>query len=247
MPMTSLLMLVLASTAGAIDHGAWQKVLDRHVDPASDVNYAAAKTDDVLDEYVAGLGTARAPTDRAEKLAFWMNAYNALTVDMVADAWPLESIRDLDGGEPWTKRQFTVAGRTVTLDEIEHRILRPLGDPRIHAGVNCASRGCPPLHRSAFTADNVDMELDRASARWAGTTGFRLDRDRKKVLLNKIFDWYGEDFEAGVAEDLPRVAGKQEAALLFLLPHVPEPDRLFIRAGDYTVGWQPYSWRVNAQ
>lgn len=249
MLMTSLLMLllVLGPSAGAIDHGAWQKVMDLHVDPSSDVNYAAVKADDLLDTYVAGLGTARPPADRAGKLAFWMNAYNALTVDMVADAWPLESIRDLDGGDPWSKRQFTVAGRSVTLDEIEHEILRPLGDPRIHAGVNCASRGCPPLHRSAFTADNVDKELEKASARWAATSAVLLDHGRKKVLLNKIFDWYGEDFKAGAVEDLPRVTGKQEAALVFLLPHLSESDRTFIRTGEYSVGWQPYSWRVNAQ
>lgn len=247
MLMTALFVVGLSPAAHAFDHGPWQKALDAHLDGASDVDYAAAGDDAGLEAYVAALATAPAPTERSEKLAFWMNAYNALTVDLIADEWPLGSIRDLDGGDPWNKRTFTVAGQQVTLNDIEHKILRPLGDARIHAGVNCASKGCPPLHRTAFTAANVDAELDRASAHWARTTGAKVDTAGKKVLVNKIFDWYGEDFMKGEVADLPGVEGKQEAALVFLLPHLSEAEQAFVKAGGYAVDWRPYSWRVNAQ
>ena len=244
---TALLALSLAPLAHALDPGPWQRVLDAHLDAASDVDYAAAKDDAGLEAYVAALATAPPPEGRAAQLAFWMNAYNAITVDLIADEWPVASIRDLDGGDPWGKRRFTVAGREVTLNDIEHKILRPLGDPRVHAGVNCASKGCPPLHRTAFTAANVQAELDLASAHWARTTGIQVDRGGGKVLINKIFDWYGEDFLAGGVADLPGVEGKQEAALAFLIPHLPAADQAWLRAGGYAVEWRPYSWRVNAQ
>lgn len=244
---TTLLALALAPAAHALDHGPWQAVLDAHLDSSSNVDYAAAKDDAGLEAYVASLATAPAPSGQAEKLAFWMNAYNALTVDLIADEWPVGSIRDLDNGDPWGKRRFTVAGRDVTLNDIEHGILRPLGDARIHAGVNCASRGCPPLHRTAFTAANVAAELDAASGHWAGTTGASLDRAGGKVLLNKIFDWYGDDFRKGEVLDLPGVEGKREAALVFLMPYLPEADRAWLKAGGYAVEWRPYSWSVNAQ
>ena len=141
MPIGLWLALTGSGVAHAVDVASWQAVLDAHVDTASDVDYAGVKADPRLETYVAGLATASEPEGKEAQLAFWMNAYNALTVDLVTDEWPLASIRDLDGGNPWRKRTFTVAGRSVTLDDIEHRILRPLGDPRIHAGVNCASRG----------------------------------------------------------------------------------------------------------
>ncbi len=246
--LTLLLSTTLLTPVGvAADPGPWQAVLTEHVDNVGNVDYAAIKASGALDGYLDGLAKAAAPTERAAQLAFWMNAYNALTVDLIADNWPLASIRDLDGGDPWNQRTFTVAGKAVTLNAIEHEILRPLGDPRIHAGVNCASRGCPPLHPTAFTPENVDAELTAASARWVATTGVRVDARAGVVKLNQIFDWYGDDFLALAVTDLPGVEGKQEAALSFLLPHLSAADAEYLRKGGYTVEWRPYSWKVNAR
>jgi len=242
-----LLVVLLAGPSHALDPDPWQAVLDAHVDAASRVDYAAAAADPRLEAYVVSLATASEPEGREARLAFWMNAYNALTVDLVADEWPLASIRDLDGGNPWRKRTFTVASRTVTLDDIEHGILRPLGDARIHAGVNCASMGCPPLHRRAFTAANVDAELDAAVARWAATNAVVSDDPGGALRISRIFDWYGEDFSRGAVEDLPGVRGKQEAALVFLLPHLPPALQARVRGGGMEVDWIPYSWKINAQ
>jgi len=241
------LIALVPGPAHALDSAPWQAVLDTHVDAASRVDYAAAAADPRLEAYVASLATAPEPEGRDAKLAFWMNAYNALTVDLVADEWPIASIRDLDGGNPWRKRTFTVASRTVTLDDIEHGILRPLEDARIHAGVNCASVGCPPLHRRAFTAANVDAELDQAVVRWAATNAVVADGPDGALRISRIFDWYGEDFSRGTVVDLPGVRGKQEAALVFLLLHLPPALQGRVRGGAVEVEWLPYSWKVNAQ
>lgn len=232
---------------GAADAAELSAVLARHVDGSGKVDYAAASADEELEAVVSALATAAEPSDKAAKMAFWINAYNVLTVDLVADHWPLASIRDLDEGNPWDARKFKVAGREVTLNDIEHRILRPLGDARIHAAVNCASLGCPPLATTPFTAAGLDQELDAASARWASTTGIRIDKDNNTVALNKIFDWYGDDFAPGAKGDVPGVEGKQDAAIQYLARHLPEATSAWLLAGGYTVSWAGYSWRVNGK
>lgn len=242
--LSAAVLLAASSVVYAADLSA---VLSRHVNNRGQVDYAAARDDAELEAVVAALATATEPSGRAEKMAFWINAYNVLTVDLVADNWPLSSIRDLDGGNPWDTRKFTVAGRTVTLNDIEHKILRPMGDPRIHAAVNCASAGCPPLSPTPFTGAGLDSQLDHASARWAATTGLSIDRSAGTVKLNQIFDWYGADFEATAKGDIPGVEGKQDAAIWYLSGHVSEADAAWLRAGGYTVSWAPYSWAANAQ
>ena len=116
----------------------------------------------------------------------------------------------------------------------------------MHAGLNCASEGCPPLHNKAYTADNLNKELSAAMARWVKTTGLEIDTEAKVVRITKIVDWYGDDFMVVVGEDIPGVKGKQEAALRFFMRHLTPEQRLFVRAGGYKVEWLPYSWRVNA-
>ncbi len=234
-------------TGVVVQAGELSNVFARHVDDAGRVAYDAASTDAELEAVVSALSTAEEPAGRAEKMAFWINAYNVLTVDLVADHWPLESIRDLDGGNPWDKRLFTVAGQTVTLNHIEHKILRPMGEPRIHAAVNCASLGCPPLAGTVFTGSGLEAELTAASRRWAESTGVRIDRTAGTVSLNKIFDWYGEDFAAGATADVPGIDGKRDAAIQFLARHLPADDAAWLMAGGYSVTWAPYSWRVNTQ
>ena len=237
-------IMLVGGSAAAADLSA---VLSRHVDDRGRVAYEAAAGDDALEAVVAGLSGAVEPVDRAEKMAFWINAYNVLTVDLVADHWPLESIRDLDEGNPWDARRFTVAGQSVTLNDIEHRILRPMGDPRIHAAVSCASLGCPPLAMTPFTAAGLDAELDAASRRWAKTTGVRIDRAKGTVALNRIFDWYGQDFVATATADVPGIEGKKDAAVQFLVRFLPKEEAAWLMAGGYRVSWADYSWMVNAR
>lgn len=245
--LTALLapLLSLAAQAGAPDLAAYQAVLDAHVDARSTVDYAGLEASGALEPVVASFATATEPTAAADKAAFWINAYNALTLDLISDSWPLASIRDLDGGDPWNKRTFTVAGRAVTLNDIEHKILRPMGDARVHAAVNCASRGCPPLPTRAFTGAALEAQLDAASRAWAATNGAVVDRAAKRVQLSMIFDWYGEDFLGRADQPVPGLKGKQAAAIDFLADHASADLASFLRSGDYSVSWAPYDWKVN--
>lgn len=238
--------LLTAAALAAPDPGPYQAVLDQHLSGGR-VDYAAIKAAGALDGYLAALASAPEPAGRAEQMAFWINAYNALTLDLVADAWPLASIRDLDGGNPWDARSFSVAGRSVTLNAIEHEILRPMGDARIHAAVNCASVGCPPLHGRAFTAANLDAELTAASRAWMKTNGVRVDRAGGAVTLSKIFDWYGDDFVPRADTDVPGIDGKQEAAIDFAADHLPEDTAAWLRQGGYSVAYHGYDWKVNGK
>ncbi len=233
------------SPAQALDHGAWQQVLTTHVSSSGRVDYAAIKAAGALDGYVADLAAAPLPADQDARIALWINAYNALTVDLIADNWPLASIRDLDGGKVWSKRSFTVAGEPVTLDDLEHKKLRPITDGRIHAAVNCASIGCPPLSRTAFTASGLDGQLDAAAERWAAGNGVVIDRAAKTARFNKIFDWYSEDFVVDGDTDPPGVSGKLAEAANWVAAHSSPDVAAWLRAGGYDAGWADYDWAVN--
>ncbi len=241
------LSLLLTGLALAVDHGPWDQTLSRHA-TATRVDYAAIGGE-TLDPYLRALAESAPPTGRDEQLAFWINAYNALTVDLVAEnIGGIESIRDLDGGDPWGERSFTVAGQSVTLNDIEHKILRPMGDPRVHAAVNCASVGCPPLRARAYSAAGIDAQLDEACRTWVSQNAFV--RSGEALQLSKIFEWYGEDFVPAYGSDhfdIPGVDGEQEAALNFIAAYSDAATRAWIRAGGYRVGWRDYDWKLNKQ
>jgi len=233
------MLFILANVALALDIAAYQGVLQRHVDAAGRVNYAALQDDAALDAFTDALAAAEEPTDPAARMAFWINAYNALTLDLIADNYPLSSIRELDGGDPWSARMFTVAGQPVTLNHIEHQILRPLGDARVHAALNCASRGCPPLPPAPFASDQLDAQLNDAAQRWVRTNGVNVDVSANTLQISKIFDWYGEDF---VRDGEP----KERAAASFAATYLPE-HAAFLAAGGYTTSYMSYDWGLNAQ
>lgn len=245
--LTLCLAHALAGEGAAFDHGAFDTLLGAHVAP-SGVDYGGlAGQRSELDAYVAALsGAELASMGRSEQMAFWINAYNALTLSLILDHYPLASIRDLDGGNPWDVHTWTVAGRGVTLNAIEHEILRPMGDPRIHAAVNCASKGCPPLASDAFTGAGLGAQLDAASAAWAKGNG--IDVGDGTVALSTIFDWFGEDFTGAYGpskHDIPGVDGKQEAGINFLAGYLDEATRASLQAGGYTVAFSEYDWSLN--
>ncbi len=240
------MLFLTVAAAAAMDHSAYQETLTAHVDARGNVDYAAIKAGGTLDAYLIALQTAVEPPGGAEKMAFWISAYNALTIDLIADNYPLGSIRELDGGDPWESRRFTVAGQLVTLNHIEHMILRPMGDPRIHAAVNCASRGCPPLSRVAFTGARLDEQLNAVSAAWVSSNGASIDPAAGMVSLSKIFEWYGEDFLPQSNLDIPGIDGPQEAAINFVIRYAPQ-HAAYLRTGSYMVGYSSYDWGVNAR
>jgi hypothetical protein len=135
-----------------------------------------------------------AGSEPAVEMAYWINAYNAFTVDLVLKNYPLKSIKDIEGGKPWDLAFITIGGKKYSLNNIEHDILRKkFSDPRIHFAINCASRSCPRLMNSAFDAAQLDQQLDSMAK------AFINDPSKNKIAADKIeisqlFDWYKNDF-----------------------------------------------------
>ncbi len=220
-----------APTAPSIpDHAPWNAMLQAHVSEAGVVNYAALKKkEDQLDAYLASLA-ADAPTGewpRKAAMAYWINAYNAFTVKLILKNYPVQKITDLDGGDPWKVKWITLGGKSYSLNNIEHDILRPkYQDARIHFAVNCAAKSCPPLPNQAFTVDNLDSML-QANARKFIRNGQYNQTSGEQILVSKIFDWYKEDFG-----DLRSYLNKYLAS--------PLPEGAEIRFKDY-------DWALNGK
>ncbi|HYD98780.1 MAG TPA: DUF547 domain-containing protein [Alphaproteobacteria bacterium] len=211
------------ASALTVDHSAWSRFLAAYrvvgPDGIARLRYAAVAPADraALDAYLAGL--AAQPVSRlrrAEQRALWMNLYNALTVKTVLDRMPVASIRDIDispglfADGPWGAKLVVVEGEPLSLDDIEHRILRPIWrDPRTHYGVNCASLGCPDLPAEAFTAANLETLLDSAARAYVNhPRGAAVEGGR--LVVSSIYDWFEADFggsPAGVIAHLRQHAG----------------------------------------
>ena len=230
-----------------LDFTAWDGLLRRVVVAGADginrVDYAALAGPEraALDVVVAALAAVEIDGySRPQQFAYWINLYNAVTLQVVAAHWPVASIRDIDispgwfADGPWDAEVVTVAGTALTLNDIEHRILRPIWrDPRIHYAVNCASLGCPNLAAAAYTAAGIETRLE-AAARAFVNHPRGLDVGQGRVTVSKIYDWYLEDF------------GGSEAGLIGHLSRYAEPalrDRL--RAAG-AIDEAAYDWRVNA-
>ncbi|MBI3452769.1 MAG: DUF547 domain-containing protein [Rhodospirillales bacterium] len=228
-----------AATA-RIDHGDWDKFLAAYVVPdPSGINrvaYARVSPADrqMLDRYIARLeGTAMSRLPRAEQFAYWVNLYNAVTVRTILDHYPVDSILDinispglLDFG-PWDRRLVTVEGEKLSLNDIEHRILRPLWrDPRIHYVVNCAATGCPNLGLASLRAADLDAQLDAAARDFINhPRGARVDNGKLKV--SSIYVWYGVDFgrdDAEIVVHLRRYAAPRLAAALAGITRIDDSD-----------------------
>jgi hypothetical protein len=207
--------------ARTIDHAAWQAFLARYLDPKhpsgiSRVSYRAVTPEDrrALEAYLRRLESTPISTyNRREQLAYWINAYNALTVHVVLRHYPVRSIRDIKFGVlptgPWGEKLFTVEGQKVSLNDIEHRILRPIWrDPRVHYGLNCASLGCPNLVAAAYTGENTERLLTENAGAFINHPRAVSVQDRR-LVVSSIYDWFEADFggsRAGVLAHLAQYA-----------------------------------------
>ena len=175
-------------------HESWNSLLKKHVDDNGNVNYRDFLGDiGLLANYIKALGN-NPPTDSAskeEKLVYYINLYNAATVKLILDNYPLKSIKDIKS--PWGRKWIKVGENTISLNTIEHKIIRKLGEPRIHFAVNCASFSCPKLINKAFTLDNLEELLDSASKDFINDpTRNRITADSAEI--SEIFKWYTSDF-----------------------------------------------------
>ncbi|MCB0462447.1 MAG: DUF547 domain-containing protein [Flavobacteriaceae bacterium] len=189
-----LLFISLNTSAQTVDHSLWSSILKKHLSNDGNVNYKALKSDSSkLETYISELSqnTPAENWSKEETLAYWINAYNALTVDLIIRNYPVKSIKDIKN--PWEQRLWNFGTNNYNLDEIEHDILRNMNEPRIHFAIVCASYSCPKLQNEAFVADKLETQLTKA------TKEFLADKNRNEISENniqisKIFDWFSKDF-----------------------------------------------------
>ena len=233
-------------SSATISHKVWNYWLGRYVfaDPGGInlVAYGSVTQADRkrLKTYIAELTSLQISNyNRAQQRAYWINLYNALTIDVVLDNYPLSSIRDISSGlfssGPWRLKLARIEGEQLTLDDIEHRILRPIWkDPRIHYAVNCASLGCPRLQSKAFTAENTEALLETSATEFINSDhGARIAGNRLRV--SSIYDWFEQDFggsEATVISHLRQYAVGDLANALEAITGIDDYD---------------YDWRINAR
>lgn len=228
----------------SIDHGGWQQFLEEYVSRGADginrVAYDRARQSEWpgLRQYLQNLAAIDPRTlNQDEAMAYWINLYNALTVDVVLRQPGKTSIRKMGIGlfsfGPWDDEVFTVAGTGVTLNDIEHRILRPIWqDHRIHYAVNCASIGCPDLSRTAYTGAALESQLQAAETAYLSHPRAVSFDAKGRLLLSSIFDWYQEDFGAD-----------EQGLLIYLAEHHSEAERLRSYRGRIRYD---YDWQLNA-
>ncbi len=228
-----------------VDHRDWSIFLNRYVAPdARGVNRVAygqvSQTDRArLDRYLSDLQSVDPATlGRDQQLAYWINLYNALTVDLILENYPVASIRDITDGAfsfgPWDRPLATVAGQTLTLNEIEHRIIRPtFNEPRIHYALNCAAVGCPNLMDRAWQAKTLERDLATAERTYVNDLrGVHFD-DRGRLILSKIYIWFREDF------------GMNQKAVIAYLETAAEPELKARLKATPRVSAYEYDWALN--
>ncbi len=193
------------------------------------------------------------------KIAFWVNAYNALTLQAIIDNYPIQasfwkaaiyptnSIRQIGG--VWDELQFGVMGEKMTLDGIEHKVLRAeFNEPRIHIALVCAAIGCPPLRNEPYSGEQLDAQLnDQARKFLNNPIKFRLDTQTGTVALSPIFKWFGADFVKtyGTDKKFSDHSNAERAVLNFISTYLGDGDLRYLTAGAYSIDYLDYDWSLN--
>ena len=231
-----------ATVDDEFSHELFDQVLQKYVDSQGRVDYAGLKNDPgTLGSYL-DLLAVNVPSDKATfqtGLTFWINAYNALTIKGVLDHYPTTSVRKIKlFGGFFSRIKFQVGGRSYTLDNIEHDIIRSeFGDPRIHFALVCASLGCPILENRSFVPETLEERLDNATANFINNPEkVRLDRENRVLYLSQIFEWYAEDFE-----------DTHDSVINFISEYLPEVDAAFLKGKEVQIQYVQYDWSLNAQ
>lgn len=230
-----------------VDHSIWNGLLQKYVDEDGMVDYRSLhqSRDDMrkLERYLATLSQANAATSSSAdgKMAFWINAYNAVTIRGILREFPTSSIRNhtarFFGYNIWENLHLYVGGQAYSLDSMEHEILRKMGDPRIHFAVVCASIGCPRLLNEAYTRSELQNQLDLNSRDFFNRKqNFRYDASSNRIQLSSILKWYGSDFGSGQTQLLKRIA-----------TWLPASAKQAASEGRVSVQFLDYDWRLNSQ
>ncbi|MFK7770027.1 MAG: DUF547 domain-containing protein [Mariniblastus sp.] len=230
-----------------IDHSAYNTLLQKHVDTDGMVNYKAlhASSEDrqVLTQYLAQLGKAdhSQTATKEAKLAYWINAYNALTIEGILRVYPTTSIRNhtakFIGYNIWKNLKLATGGKEISLNDIEHEVLRKMNEPRIHFAIVCASIGCPRLLNEAYVAHRLEQQLvTNTRDFFSRSQNLRIDVNSKTLYLSSIMSWFGTDFGKTQVDQLKMIS-----------PYFPESAKKFSSAGGYRIAFSDYNWNLNTQ
>jgi len=235
----TFLSLVNVSTAEIIDYTSWAKVLKTYVNDQGRVNYKGLKDNrnnlDAFIQHIETLDTNQL-TNADEIKAFWINAYNALTLKTILDNYPTKGIRTIDFGLVW-KIPKNIAQKKLSLEHIEHKIVRPMGDPRIHFALNCASIGCPKLPNRPFYPKQLDTQLDYETQRFINDPEkIYLDRESNILYHSELLNWYEDDFLIEV-----------ETKLSYIMKYLNKNDRSYIETHPVKLKKIKYDWGLNEQ
>ncbi|WP_296383322.1 DUF547 domain-containing protein [Winogradskyella sp.] len=176
-------------------HKRWNTILQKYVSNNGNVDYIGIKNDRIeFDIYIDYLSDTfpDGTWSKNEKLAYWINAYNALTIDLILRNYPTKSIKDIK--DPWDQRLWKFGDKWYNLNDIEHKILRKMDEPRIHFAIVCASVSCPKLQNEAFTASNLEEQLTNATKEFLSDSS-KNELSKNRIKLSKIFKWFKKDFE----------------------------------------------------
>ena len=264
----ALLAAPLTNALAQFDHShkAWDALLKKNVvvvqgGKTSQARYAGFKQEEAaLKAYTESLSKVTEAEFKAfsktQQMAFLINAYNALTVQLILTKYPdLKSIKDLGGAfsSPWKQKFFKLMGNDSTLDQIEHEMLRKKGvydEPRVHYAVNCASIGCPALREEAFTADKLDAQLEEQARRFlSDRSRNRYNAKNESLEVSKIFDWFKEDWQSGykgIGKDQSPVTSREQffGKYAALLSDKPDEQKL-ISEGKVPIRFLDYDWNLN--
>jgi len=209
-------------------HASWNVLLQQYVDADGNVDYRSWKKSQTdLDKYIQLLEKTPPANywDKNDSLAYFINAYNAVTVKLILDNYPLKSIRDIK--DPWDSKSLNLPNNRLTLNDIEHKVLRKMDDPRIHFAINCASASCPQLSNEAFRASKVQKQLEEATALFINDTS-KNQISEKNIGLSKIFLWFSKDF------------GSKKERLAFIQKYSQKPFK-----DNAKIKYQEYDWSLN--
>ncbi len=209
-------------------HASWNVLLQQYVDADGNVDYHSWKKSQTdLDKYIQLLEKTPPANywDKNDSLAYFINAYNAVTVKLILDNYPLKSIRDIK--DPWDSKSLNLPNNRLTLNDIEHKVLRKMDDPRIHFAINCASASCPQLSNEAFRASKVQKQLEEATALFINDTS-KNQISEKNIGLSKIFLWFSKDF------------GSKKERIAFIQKYSQKPFK-----DNAKIKYQEYDWSLN--
>lgn len=234
----ALLLTFVASPAVAgdvVDVSTYGRLLESYVDDEGRIDYERWAEDESdrkrLDDFLSEVAEASLEGhDRDEKLAFYLNAYNALVIDAILDEWPTDGPKSIEGF--FEETTYRVAGKSTTLDHLEHGIVRPtFEEPRIHFVLVCAARSCPPLLREPLTGDRLEAQLASATESFVPAA---TEMKEGRVVTSKLFDWFAEDFEAS--------AGSVRA---YLARYVDGTIEEKLRDENVEIDFRSYDWSLN--